>query len=304
MKKSKKIALFTAITFIILGCLFSVSALFAVDFDFTKLDTSDYTTKSYMIEESFTNISIDIDTADLYFLPSEDNTGKVVCKESEKISYNIFVADDTLNINVIDKRVWHDFIGFGFDSTKMTVYLPEATYNDLFIESRTGDICMPNNFSFDTASIICSTADIDFRAQVNTDLSIKLSTGDVSLSDSNTANINIEVSTGDVNIKNITCENISTRSSTGEMKLNKIIASGFIKIKTTTGDVKLSDSDADTLDIKTSTGDVWCSLLSGKIFTTKTSTGDVSVPQNTADGGVCRITTSTGDIKVVVKTGG
>jgi hypothetical protein len=75
-----------------------------------------------------------------------------------------------------------------------------------------------------------------------------------------------------------------------------------IKIKSSTGDVKLTDCDASNLiDIETSTGDVNAVLLSGKTFETKTSTGINDVPPSTEGAPLCRIKTSTGDIKVTVK---
>lgn len=281
MKRSTKIALFTAITFIILGCLFSAAALFAIEFDFTKLDTSDFVTNTYTVEEGFTNISVDIDTCDVEFVLSPDNTCKVVCDESKKLSYEILVKNDTLSISLIDGRDWFDFIGFGFDSTEMLIYLPAVVYNSLSIDSSTGDISVPKDFSFESVKITCSTADVDFRGKVNNDLSIKTDTGDIKIIDSDAGTINVSVSTGDVDIKDVTCENITVKSSTG--------------------DVTLTESDANMINIKSSTGDVWCSLLSGKVFTVKTSTGDRSVPADTMGQGTCHITTSTGDIKVIVK---
>ena len=53
------------------------------------------------------------------------------------------------------------------------------------------------------------------------------------------------------------------------------------------------------IPVKTSTGDVTGNLRTEKVFVTKTSTGDVRVP-NTASGGKCTITTSTGDIRITV----
>ena len=72
-----------------------------------------------------------------------------------------------------------------------------------------------------------------------------------------------------------------------------------MNIDTDTGDVKLDACDANSIDIETDTGDVMGSLLTPKIFDTDTNTGRVSVPQS-SEGGLCKITTSTGDIEISV----
>ena len=58
--------------------------------------------------------------------------------------------------------------------------------------------------------------------------------------------------------------------------------------------------DGSEIFIETSTGDVIGSVLSEKVFTVETSTGRKSAP-NTTSGGICKITTSTGDAIVTIK---
>ena len=79
-----------------------------------------------------------------------------------------------------------------------------------------------------------------------------------------------------------------------------MIASAKISIERTTGDVTFAISDANEIKVNTTTGDVEGSLLTGKVFDVKTSTGEKQVPNSTT-GGSCKITTSTGDIKITVK---
>lgn len=71
-------------------------------------------------------------------------------------------------------------------------------------------------------------------------------------------------------------------------------------IKRSTGDVTFENCDAGELAVKTSTGDVTGLLRSGKVFLVETSTGSVDVPADEFRAGACRITTSTGDIKIRV----
>ena len=74
----------------------------------------------------------------------------------------------------------------------------------------------------------------------------------------------------------------------------------MMDIRRSTGDVDIRGCDAPVIVIETDTGDVTGSLLTGKLFDIRTSTGNVQIPKSTL-GGECRITTSTGDIRIVIE---
>ena len=73
-----------------------------------------------------------------------------------------------------------------------------------------------------------------------------------------------------------------------------------LAIERSTGDINFSKLEAKQIDITTSTGDVKGSLLISKIFNVNTSTGKKVLPQS-APGGYCNITTSTGDIIISIE---
>ena len=58
--------------------------------------------------------------------------------------------------------------------------------------------------------------------------------------------------------------------------------------------------DAAEIYIDTDTGRIAGSLLSGKMFTANTNTGRIRIPDDT-EGGICKLTTNTGDIEVTVE---
>ena len=63
---------------------------------------------------------------------------------------------------------------------------------------------------------------------------------------------------------------------------------------------KIADyTDADSIKVKVSTGNVTGTLTSDKIFNYSTGTGKVELPSSTS-GGLCEITTSTGDIRIEI----
>lgn len=263
------------------GIIFVITMSF-LDWDFKKLSTVEYETNEYEINEAFKNISIDTSTTDIILLPSEDGKAKVVAYEEEKINHTAKVEDGTLKIEITDSRNWYEKLRlFNFDSSKLTVYLPKASYESLKIDSSTGDICV----------------DGAFYAEMN----IKASTGDIELLDAACiGKISIEVSTGDISASTVTCNEFTATGSSGDITLDNVIATSKMQIKTGTGDISLDRCDSYDINLKTTTGDIEGSLLTGKIFDADASTGDVSVPPNVTDGGICKIRTSTGDIDIAI----
>ncbi len=317
MRKATKIWLIVAASLLLVGLMIFGSVMTMLAWDFSKLSTVKYEENTYPIGEKFTNIFIVSDTADIVFVPTEDARGKVVCLDQSKVKHSVTVTDDTLIIKLNDTRRWYEHIGIGFRTPKITVYTPRAEYGALQIKSHTGNVTIPADFSFDSMDITQSTGHVTNNASVLNAMKIKTSTGNISVKKvsagtmnlsvttgrviasnvSCTGNVEVRVSTGDARLTNISCNGFSSSGNTGELSLKNVIAQEAFAIVRSTGDVEFDDCDADTLWIKTDTGDVEGTLRSAKIFMTKTDTGEVDVPKTTT-GGVCQITTDTGDIEI------
>ncbi len=255
---NRKRWLILAAALVVVGGMLFGGVMMAQNWDFLKLQTAKFETNTHQIQTPYHNISINIDTADLTVLPTEDTATTVVCYEQEKIKHTVEVKEDTLTIAVVDTRKWYEHIRFTFESAKITVYLPKATY--------------------ETVSVTASTADIQVE---------NLSANVCELS----------LSTGDMNLTDIQSKNIKATASTGDIRLKHVVAVQAFSAQTGTGDIFLEGCDAEQLKIKTSTGDVVGRLLSPKVFVAQTNTGDVTVPQST-EGGLCEIYTNTGDINI------
>lgn len=246
---------------ITLGLIIVAAVMVHYGWDFSKLGTVNYHSTTHEIKESFENISINVNTTDIKFLKSNDNYCKVVCYESEKIKHSAFVTNGTLTVEVTDLRKWYEHIEISFGTPEITVYLPENEYKSLFAKTDTGDITLPQGFSFEKININGDTSDINCFCSV---------------SDS----ARIETDTGDINLSYLRCEKIS--------------------IDTDTGDVTLNKCDGKDINITTSTGDIVGSFASPKYFIAKSSTGNISVPKSSSSD-KCQLTTSTGDINVYIE---
>ncbi len=313
----KKTVIIIAIVLVSIGILLFTGVCIAMKFNFTKLDTVAYETNTYTADNNFRNIEINVSETDILFKPSTDSNVSVVCVESDKVKHSVSVEKETLHITVDDKRNWYDHITIFSHALSMTVYLPSEKYALLKIDSNTGNVTIPNVFSFDNADITTSTGDIDCNASVKDKFKGETSTGAIQLDKVQAENMDLSVSTGHIDINSVTCkdtisakvstgkitltdvtcQNFTSTGSTGNVTMKNTTASDKFTIERSTGDIHFENCDANQIDIKTSTGDVNGTLNSEKIFVTKTSTGTVHVPE-TASGGKCKITTSTGDIHI------
>lgn len=319
MNLKVKIWLIIAAFLILVGGIIFVVVMNKLNWDFTRLSNYDYVINEYEINDEYENISIITDTADIVFLPSESEESLVVCYEQENVLHSVIVKDDTLVIEVNDKRQWYEYIGIGFNTPKITIYIPEGEYGKLSIKSSTGDVEIPKEFifesidvlestgdvinyasAFETIKIITSTGDIDVKNISVSTLELAVSTGSVNVNDVECdGDIKVNVSTGKTNITNANCKNFISSGSTGNISLKNVIATGKLSIMRSTGDVKFERADASLIYVKTDTGDVTGSLVTEKVFITQSDTGSIDVPK-TITGDKCEITTDTGDIKVTL----
>lgn len=317
MKKSKKISLLVAAAAIVLGLTLGLLGLLMVNFDFTLLSTDACETNIHEVTEAFESISIHTNTADIRILKSEDNQCRVVCHERSKVIHTVTVQNGTLVIDIRDLRKWYDHIGFFIGRETVTLYLPQTEFSCLNIETDTGNIDMPKDFSYETVSLETDTGDINWHAMVTGDMVISTDTGDMSLEACSPGHMNLETDTGsiklasltvaelieiksdtgDVQLNHVNGQNMSVKTSTGDVTLKNTLIVESLSVVCSTGDVTFDHADGAVITVKTSTGDVEGTLLSEKMFVTKTSTGDVNVPATTS-GGKCEITTSTGDIRL------
>ena len=321
MSNGTKAALIVGTVLVLIGIAGFCIAMTIRHWDFKEVNQVKYETNTYEITEDFQNISIQTDTEDITFVRAGDGICRMVCVEQEKRKHTAEVQNGTLNIRVLDTRKWMDHLfSFTAASPKITLYLPDSSYDTLVIKESTGDVDLPRDFLFERIDISASTGDVKCEASASGQIQIGLNTGDIQISqissgdlilsvttghlDLTSASVNgqfdLTVSTGKAILTDIRCRSFATKGDTGDLTMKNLIAEESISAKRTTGFVKLEGCDAAELYITTDTGDVKGSLLSEKVFITESDTGKVEVPK-TITGGRCEISTDTGDIKITVE---
>lgn len=317
MNTSAKIWIIIAVLLIVLGGTAFVIIMSANNWNFSELGTESFKTVTNELTGQFDNIQINASTADIVFTLSDNEKCTVTFYERENAQYSAEIADNTLNINAEDSQKWYEYVSFSFQAPKITVALPRSEYSSVYIENKTGNVEIPDSFTFNGIDIQTSTGNITCSVASSKTIKLTTSTGDINLNNTTAESIKLAVTTGNItlassvcssavelsvktgasSITSVSCKSLTSNGSTGDIKLESVIASDYFSIERTTGNVKFNGCDASNITVKTSTGNVTGSLLTDKIFITKTSTGNVSVPSTTA-GGKCEITTSTGNINI------
>jgi len=321
MSRTTKGWLIAATVLVVFGSLLFAAAMTVNQWDFMKLSTVAYETNTYELSESFHDIEINTDTADISFVLSGDDKCSVICRESEQEKHMVEAENGVLTIRTcIDKNVF-DSIGIVTESPEITIYLPKREYASLILKGSTGDIEISRDFLFRNMDVSTSTGDVENKASSLDTMKIRTNTGDIHVADVFAGELDLTVSTGEVTgeaiscsgdttitvdtgktqLTDVTCQNLISNGNTGDLFLQSVIAQGSFSIERSTGDVNFERCDAADIFVKTSTGYVEGSLLSEKLFITETSTGRVVHPQSGA-GGNCTILTRTGDIKIRVET--
>ncbi len=315
MRTSTKIWLIVATSLVLMGCAIFTSVMCALDWDFTRLSTSDFVTNTHDVSEDFNSISVTTDTAKVLFAKSEDGKVRVDCREWEDVLHSVTVENGTLRIKVDNNRKWYDHIGINIGTPEITVFLPEGDYGDLSIESVTGSIDIPNIYTFESMDISVTTGKVTCRASAFGKMNIETTTGSVTLEDITAADVDVSVTTGKVSVSGTVCEgemsievttgktevtntkcgSFASRGSTGDITLKDVGAEEEMDIERSTGDVDLDGCYAGEIFTVTDTGDVTGVIRSDMIYYAESDTGRVEVPRTTV-GGRCEISTDTGDI--------
>ncbi len=183
--------------------LMIAASLMLVGYILAKLLRVKYEANTYEVGTAFSDISISTNTADIIFALSDDGTCKVECYEKENAKHSVAVENDVLIVRV--NKSWYDYIGYNFGWSKITVYLPKAKYNALFINESTGNVEIPKDYLFENVDISLSTGDVNFFASVSKLAKIKATTGNIRVENTSAGALDLSVTTGKVTVSGVTC---------------------------------------------------------------------------------------------------
>lgn len=311
MKKGTKIALIVAAGLCGAGLITMFAAAVMIGFDFTKLQTHNFTEQVYEVEPvsedmPIQDITIKTSDSDVRILPSEDDSCRVVCRETEEMKHFVSVKGNELTISQKYAGKWYEQFKIMIfeESQSVTVYLPEKDYHRLDVKTVSGEIDVAQQFTFDAVKLCSTSGDIHCAAQVNSKISVDSTSGEVVLSGmqgSDIVQIEAYTTSGDITLKDVHVRNIVLESTSGEIELECCRASNQIQITSTSGDVDFDGDYGGDMVIRTVSGEVSGILYSSKQFFVQTVSGDVSVPQSEEMRPGCKIVTTSGDVHLRIR---
>lgn len=317
---------------VILGLILFIGVMAENGWDFSKLAMVKYESVTKEIDESFIGIYIEGDTEDVRILPSEDGKCRIEFYEADDERHSVEIKDGILTVSKKRNVKWYSRL-FCFQRAKITLYLPSDMYESLTVDIATGDVdikvgekektgCVQiggdtyfNNIKINvtTGDIYCSayslgnleitatTGNVAVEKSRAKTLDITLTTGNASLNEvMYTEDVFIDRTTGDVKIKYSECRSLTLTGTTGKTEINGSYVHGRFESVCTTGNTYVSHFDASEIKIESTTGDVTASFYTEKIVYATATTGKIDVPKSTS-GGLCEITTTTGDITVTIE---
>lgn len=297
MKKGTVTALIIAGVCIIAGIATCTCALAVQGFRADGINTLKFDVAVKEVDESFDSLEIKSLECDVNVLPSSDGICRVESKDSNKIYTEVYVSNGTLEIVRKDVRGWYERIGVWFyDELSINVYLPDAEYNVLSVDSASGDVKISDFFTFSSADISAVSGDINTACIVNGDMNAECTSGNVEIQNGANGSMTVSSVSGSIELSDIAPSSLTVKTTSGEAELKNVLVSGHVKLISVSGDIELDGVDADTLDIETTSGEVSGSLLSPKNYVTQTTSGSVRVPTSDSSAGECRIRTTSGDI--------
>ena len=235
-------------------------------FNFERLANAvsdhDYTESIYEPGNNFTRIEISEASADIHILPSENGSCSVACDETDAISYDVQIRNETLYI------ARRENMEFGFRWLSVNMYTPEITLR------------IPDGIE---------------------EIEVTTVSGDVSIREMQVDRLEIASTSGDIDLFQMHPDSAKLQTVSGDILLMDCDAAKELDVKTTSGEVDIENFDAPQLRIVTTSGDISAVLKTGKEFSVKTVSGEVYFPDDLPKSGVFRAETVSGDINVRVK---
>ncbi len=340
MNHSKKIVLLAAVLCILVGLALMIGASSSLWYaDPGYLSKDPYIQNTYEFIQPVSSIQIRVSDADVTLLPTEGETCKVVCNETEARAHTVALENGVLS--VIQPSLPPVWFSFGFHSgPAVTVYLPEGAYQALSLQNASGNLDGSGDFTFQTVRLTTSSGSISFSARASQSIDAAASSGDITLESCQAESLTVSATSGDIELLRCQAEKLaasassgcisiregtvtgpasaettsgdlsvtdfssaafSAQTSSGMLTLSNACFDGLATLKATSGDVLLRDADAGEFSISTSSGDVTGTLLSGKLFHAETSSGDIHLPGDDSSGGNCEISTTSGDIDLSLR---
>lgn len=257
-------------------------------------------TRTFEINELFDIVEINTSSVPVELLPTDGDAALVEYIGYDDVEVTGEVRGNVLYASVDNGTVLPLRLSVGPADEKLNIYLPEREYDAVHAMTSSGKItaravsAVKLKLDSTSGSIRLTEADCG-------ELALNSTSGGI-----HAEGVNIEdeaavtATSGSLHLTDITCGEFAAETSSGSIHIKNGIADEAMTVKSSSGSVELNACDAGRLNISTTSGSVRGTLLTPKAFDADSVSGSVDVPGNTA-GGECRISTTSGSIRMEIK---
>ncbi|MFS0784668.1 DUF4097 family beta strand repeat-containing protein [Bacillus sp. 1P06AnD] len=297
MKKGTKFLYLFASCLIVFGLIiaaigFFSGAHYSVSFNGTSVEVDKHDTlkKKTVALKAFENVNIDINDADISFIPSDEY--KVELSYLSKQKWTCEVKNGTLFIKYKDHNEKARFsLNFGLSASnqaKIKIYVPkEQMINQFTLINKYGDTSI-NGLSSQKLSVESNDGDLALLNISTNSLSIANEYGDSVVKNVSTNDFSIAGNDGDMLIQNLNAMKATVSNKYGDIAIRQVNSKG-LTINSTDGDLSLSGSLKGMTEINSDYGDVWVKPTNNQKslgYQLKTQYGDIIVNNKPFEGTV------------------
>ena len=307
MKESKKIAIIAALAFIFSGFIiiivasfFSVSYNFSInDFQNDILTENSFETVTYDINESFGSIIIDEIDAKVKILPSENGNCCVKYKNSRTVSRNCYVKNGVLYLTAKESFNILDHIGFFFwDDYVTEIYVAKDKFDEIKIETISGDIEISDKLAADNFSFHSTSGDICIYNLSCETFYADSTSGEIEIGKSEIGSAVVKITSGDFYLTESEFFSLRCNTVSGHIDLNNTEVKEKTFLSTTSGNITFSDFYSSGISAKTISGSISGSFSKPMNVFAESKSGNISIKTRDPEGPECNLSTTSGNIKI------
>ncbi|MED4753990.1 DUF4097 family beta strand repeat-containing protein [Brevibacillus choshinensis] len=237
-----------------------------------------------MVSQSFKGLNLSTDSTDVIIGQSNQSSaivrlvGNAADQQLERLQFTSDVSPDgTLNVTVREQNHLNLFF-MGNGHLQVEVLLPDAVYENIRLETATGDI-KSSALQAKQANLTSSTGEIELAGFIGEQLTVDTDTGDMKLLQIRSA-VKVESSTGDINklVLSELTHNVDIRTDTGDVRVSadKKPTDAKLELESDTGDINVDWSELkydrkEEQHVEASIGS------GGSVLSVKTATGDIRI---------------------------
>jgi len=237
---------------------------------------------THLVNQDFHRIRIDVISADVELIPSEDDKCRVTTLDSDYVEYTVDVVEDTLTVRATDTRKWYErlfTVSLGGRSVK--VALPREEYASLDVKTVSGQVNINVRYTFsEDVTLTSASGTVGTAAAVGGHLEMRSTSGalyamgtlntvtarstsgKITLGgktvdgDCTAATAELKTTSGEIRVRTVTLDSLTAHTGSGGIHMESVTVTETADLGTTSGGISLLYTACGTLTVETGSGSV------------------------------------------------